>query len=254
MIKIRIEDIKDEGPYDLTIKSTLHPSLWNDEQLNPEITDTLLKITEEFVEFLKVEGIEVEDIQLTGSLANFNWSEYSDIDLHLLIDFSKVDENEDLVKQFFASKKNLWNNRHNIEIKGFEVEIYPQDTKEPHHSTGVYSVSDGKWVTKPARRSFSPSIHDIKSKVKGFIEKFDDIDSLEKIDAFKTKIRKMRKCGLETHGEFSVENLTFKVLRRLGLMNKLRKLETDLYDQSFSIKEEEKCPPTNENSKNYANT
>ena len=105
MTKIRIQD---KNPYDFSIKETLHPDLWEDDALKQEVIEMLLKIADDFIEGLDIDGIEVEDIQFTGSLANFNWSSYSDIDLHLLIDFAKIDENEDLVRQYLNTKKNLW--------------------------------------------------------------------------------------------------------------------------------------------------
>ena len=234
MTKIRIQD---KNPYDFSIKETLHPDLWEDDALKQEVIEMLLKIADDFIEGLDIDGIEVEDIQFTGSLANFNWSSYSDIDLHLLIDFAKIDENEDLVRQYLNTKKNLWNNRHRILIKGFEVEIYPQDVAEEHHSTGVYSIMNEEWVIKPVRKEFSPSIDDIKKKVKDFINKSDVLNSVDKIKALRKRIRKMRKCGLEDKGEYSIENLAFKVLRRINFMKKLRDLEAKLYDKSLSISE-----------------
>ena len=48
----------------------------------------------------------IEDLRLTGSLANYNWSEYSDVDLHLVVDFEKIDEDIELVKAFFDSCQN----------------------------------------------------------------------------------------------------------------------------------------------------
>ena len=107
---------------------------------------------------------EYEDITFTGSLANFNWSKFSDIDLHLLVDFSKVDENTDLVREFFRGKYGIWNKDHDIRIKGFEVEIYVQDSNEAHISTGVYSVLNDEWIVQPVQEEPEIDFENIQMK------------------------------------------------------------------------------------------
>ena len=100
----------------LTINSTLHPKFWSGEELNSKITSKVLAIAQDFFEDLELEGIALEDITFTGSLANYNYTKFSDLDLHLIVDFSKVDDNYDLVREFFIAKSALWNKNHNIKI------------------------------------------------------------------------------------------------------------------------------------------
>jgi predicted nucleotidyltransferase len=69
-------------------------------RMKEEIREPMLKIASNFIEGLPFD-VKIEDITLTGSLANYNWSSYSDVDLHIIVDFSKIDENYDLVKGFF---------------------------------------------------------------------------------------------------------------------------------------------------------
>ena len=230
--------------YDFDTNSFLSPDLWEENILKSEIRDRLLKIVDEFLSFLKL-GLSTSDIQdawLTGSLANYNYTKYSDIDLHILLDFPEIDENEKLVEEFLMSKKNLWNNRHNIKIKGFEVEIYPQNVSEEHHSTGVYSILDEKWIKKPTVPTSEWSrvnLADIKKKVKEITRDIDNVeekeDKLAEIKRLKDKIRRMRRSGLETAGEYSAENLAFKVLRRMGYLGKLNDIQKLEYDKSLSL-------------------
>ena len=236
--------IQSNGSYDFSIKNELHPEIWDGETLKPQIREALLRIAHEFLESLEIEA-EFEDIQFTGSLANFNYTKYSDIDLHILMDFDEIDENQFLVYHYLMSKKNLWNNRHNIMVKGYEVEIYPQNSTEEHHSTGVYSVLDDRWVVSPTETKQSePNIdnQDVRKKVEELSILIDKIplsdDPMETILCLKDKIRKMRKAGLETGGEYSTENLVFKVLRRKGYLDKLEAARMKEYDRQFSIKEE----------------
>jgi len=246
MIKLKIKEqgcgsssISDE--MDFEHKKTLQEDIWDGESLNPEVKEALMAVVEEFKEFLGLEGVIIEDIQFTGSLANYNYTGFSDIDLHLLIDFEKVDENADLVQEYFKSKKNLWNNRHNIRIKGFEVEIYPQNVDEMHHSTGVYSILADKWIKTPKKSHIDVCEACIKNKVDDFKLKIDNLESseniLDEISTLKEKIWGMRKAGLGGKGEFSTENLAFKVLRRTGYLVKLDDIRRLEYDKSFSLKD-----------------
>ena len=56
-----------------------------------------------------------------------------------------------------------------------------------------------------------------------------------KIEKLREKIKKMRSAGLSEKGEFSTENIVFKVLRRTEYMGRLLDLQTKAYDLSLSI-------------------
>ena len=135
---------------DLTYEfhSELNPLIWTNKKLNPDIKEKLLEIAEAFIEFIDID-IDVEDITLTGSLANYNYTKYSDFDLHIVTDFTTYDADADLLKDYFNAKKTVWNTTRDITIKGFDVELYVQNTSEPHHSTGVYSLKNDEWITEP---------------------------------------------------------------------------------------------------------
>ena len=136
--------LNDSKDYDLSsfiVKKELNPKFWNkNNELEPKIREKLLKIAEDFFDSLEIEGIELEDITLTGSLSNYNWSEFSDVDLHILVDFDRLEVDEDTLKDYFRAKQTVWNKKHDIMIRGHEVEIYVQDTNEPHAATAVYSI------------------------------------------------------------------------------------------------------------------
>ena len=206
-----------------------------------DIRKSLLKITNDFVETLGVEFF-IHDIVLTGSLSNYNWSQFSDVDLHILIDFEESKYPITLLKEFFDAKKNVWNEKHDITIKGYDVEIYVQDVNESHVSSGVYSILHNKWVVEPKQES--PNIDDrmIIQKGEEYMKMIDKLiknrnekDILSKIEELRKKIKTFRQSGLESGGEYSYENLTFKLLRRNGYIEKLLKLKTDITDKKLSI-------------------
>jgi len=221
----------------------LNPKIWKDEKLDPSIRRALLKIANEFYIFLNVTA-PVDDVIFTGSLANFNYTKFSDIDVHILIDFSSVDENQELVKKYLMSKKSIWNDRHDIRIKGFEVEMYPQDEKITGElrAGGVYSIVTDVWIKKPEQVDANVDIECVRSKAECLMYEIDsvlsDTNRLQKIERIKDKIRDMRLSGLERSGEFSVENLSFKLLRRSGYLEKLYDTAAKDYDDSLSLSQE----------------
>ena len=127
-----LEELVDPQSVDtsnLLSKNSLSEDLWEKGQrLKPEILQAALKIANEYFEDLKLDpNIKIKDITLTGSLASYNWSDMSDFDLHILIDFNNL-ENRELLEDYLRQKSRVWNMTHKILLKGFEVEIYIQDS------------------------------------------------------------------------------------------------------------------------------
>ena len=216
--------------------------------MNPQVREKLLEIVEDFIEGLPV-PVEVKDITLTGSLANYNWSNYSDVDLHIIVDFLTVDENRVLVKAFFDNARMKWNNEHDIKMKGYDVEIYVEDERESHKSSGVYSILHDKWnkrptkylstIDFPAARRKAEDIEFQVNIISNLITAHKNELALKNIDRLKTKIRNMRRAGLESpQQEFSMENIAFKILRRNDTLGFLNDLKKKAYDDIMSIKEE----------------
>ena len=217
--------------------------------MNPKMRKKLLDITKEFLEDSPIKLPKIDDIQLTGSLANYNYTPKSDLDVHILLDFKKIDEDVDLVKAALDGIRFIWNTKHDIKMKGHEVEMYFQDTKEPHVASGLYSLKKGDWVKKPEYNPPNINDADIKKKfedIKVQIDKLEELTKKYKDDAGKSKtlynygrrlfqkIKKMRQEGLKGVGEFSVGNLAFKFLRNTEYIDKLYGLINQNYDEIYS--------------------
>ena len=251
---------EDTNPEDIdlssfNIKTALNPKFWKDEHLDSRIRMKLLDIADDFIEFLGVDWVKPDDIIMTGSLANYNWNKkFSDIDLHILMDYSKVDKRRDFVDNYFYSQKKLWNDEHkDLKIFGFPVEVYVQDTNEKHSSTGVYSLDKDKWLVEPEREKLSTAKINksmIKNKVADYIDKIEKLLTIyktadddykvrkvsEKADKLFDEIKADRKKGLDkTDNEISNGNLIFKCLRRLGYIEKLVNLKSETYDKMNSL-------------------
>jgi hypothetical protein len=227
-------------------RDELNPKVWdNGDTLNKEVREKLLAVATEFIDFLGV-PILVEDIIFTGSLANYNWSKYSDVDLHVVADFTQFsDDLLPLYQELFKVKKTLFNTDHDIKIFGYDVELYVQDSNEAHFSSGVYSVLNDEWDNKPKKENVKIDKNLIRQKSNQWMEIIDtaleaasDVtadDAREIIKKCRNKLKKYRTCGLEKEGEYSDENLVFKVLRRNGYIEKLMNFENDVVDKELSL-------------------
>ena len=230
----------------IDINDSLNMNVWQtEERVKPEITGRLIRIALDFLDSIGIEHGMVKDITLTGSLANYNWTEFSDIDLHIIAEFREVDDNIKLVKDFFNAKKADWNKTHQIMIKNHEVEIYVQDIREPHISTGVYSLLEDEWLTKPSRQVPKIDYESVKIKAQSIMDQIDRVDnlyssnnfeaSLNVADIIRDKIKRLRRSGLAEKGIYSTENIVFKTLRNNGYIKKIMDLRTNSYDKFMSM-------------------
>lgn len=229
------------------MRDELNSKIWDKGQkIKPEVRKALLKIADDYFEGLDLPNIDIEDITMTGSLANYNWSKYSDVDLHIVIDYKDMPMDEELIQDFLKSKSSSWNDQHDIKIYGFDVELYVQDLNEEHVSSGVYSLLKNEWNVKPEKKKITIKDKSVKDKsnrvmdmIEGLYDKMQETDDFEHIvelaDKIKDKIKKMRQCGLDKGGEFSVENMVFKVLRRNGMLERLNDIKTVAYDKSVTL-------------------
>jgi hypothetical protein len=217
----------------VTINKRLNPKIWHSGELDPKVKSKLMKIARAFQEFVGVE-LEVVDYTITGSNANYTWSEYSDLDLHIVV----AGTPDDAARELYTAKKSLWAQEHDITIRGLPVECYVQGDEEAHHSTGVYSLQHDTWLIEPKKTK--PQIDDqaVDAKKDGIEREIQAAllsRDLEKLRAVKERVAKMRKAGLARAGEWSVENLVFKTLRNLGLIDQIQEKILELEDQELSL-------------------
>ena len=238
------------------IKKELNPKFWKNDRLDSRIRMKLLDIADDFINFLGVDWVKPEDITITGSLANYNWNQkYSDIDLHIIMDYSKVDERTDFVDNYFYSQKKLWNEEHkDLKIFGFPVEVYVQDINKKHTSSGVYSLEKDKWLTEPEREKLSKkkvNKERIKKTVSQYTERIDKlVDDSKNTNGDDYKMRKVyegaqqlfdeikklrREDLLDANNEINEGNIIFKALRRLGYIDKLDKIINKGYNTLNSL-------------------
>lgn len=235
------------------IKDSLNKDIWSANGIKPRIRWRLLQIAEDFWDSVEIKFTEPIDVIITGSIANYNWSSFSDIDLHLVVDFTKIDERKDFIKSFMDAKKNIWNDMHDeLTLAGFNVELYVQDLSDTIDATGIYSLYKNKWLRKPSRSVFltkDVDDDDVRKMAANLINSIDeledqylsemDVDDLQnvsvRVNELYDRIRDIRKKYLDKDGEFSLGDKVYKVLRRSGYLEKLIDLKAKTYDKMMSL-------------------
>jgi len=225
----------------------LNSKFWNNDKLNERIQKKLLSIAIDFYESTNLEQ-PIKDIVLTGSLANYNYNKYSDFDVHIIIDFSKIYGKRDIIKNGIDSYRILWNNAHNITIQGHDVEVYIQDITEKHTASGVYSLLKNKWLIKPKYKKpfidekavderyklFKSGIKQLKKASEKELTPVMAKKYYKATYELKKKIHNERKMGLLTNkAEFSIGNIVFKRLRNTGYFGELISLIHKFYDKIY---------------------
>jgi hypothetical protein len=206
-------------------QNELNPKLWDIDVLRPGLRAKLLKIAKYFFEHLGVD-VAIKDVILTGSNVNYNWTEHSDIDLHVVINYKDIDPNVSLVRDYMLAKKSIWNNSYPLTYKEMPIELYAQDENEPHAATGIYSLMQDKWIKRPNLEQISIDDELIDTKAMPYRYEIDSLNQndpqfLFKVKSLKRRLKQLRQTGLEQSGEYSIENLAFKSLRNSGHLTKL---------------------------------
>lgn len=234
------------------LKDTLNPSIWRQDGdsyvLKSGAHEKLLSIAMKFWDSLGFDDEDISDILLVGSSCNYNWSDVSDIDLHLVVNFADIDDNTRMIEDYFRTKSKQWNNAHeNLHIGNSPVEVFVQDTTSTCGDNSKYSLIDNKWLVEPKKGDLGElsnndtirrksamlmSIIDGMEKASQSCE--DEGELYDDIQDFLSKLSGFRKKGLSRGGEMDYDNIVYKVLRRAGYLQQIYDLSDRLFDRIYS--------------------
>lgn len=259
---LRIEEFSflNEGRISPFYSDELNPDIWERKTigeksqwvLDEDIRKKLLTIGEDF--FKSYEEIfgerEYEDIIFTGSLANYNYTDLSDFDVHVLMNTSGIDDDHpEILNEAIQGIRFRWNLRHNIKIRGYDVELFLQKTEDPDASTASYSLTRNEWIKIPKYKVPFVEESELEKRYLAYVYEIDQLEArllhsteipsnakelYKRAKELKKKIQKMRGESLREEGEFSMGNLTFKKLRSSGYIEKLIGIISKSYDKIFS--------------------
>ena len=224
----------------LAYHNKLNPRIFDNRIIRPLVREKLLEIGRAWQKFSRIGDDQVKDIILTGGNCAFNYTRKSDLDVHIVINKNKFNNDRNLVDLFFDAKKSQWASAHNNRVMGYPVELYCQDIADHLVAAGVYSLLNNRWIIEPHHEKLSFTndqnllklIDDYKKEINSLLT---NTPTLAKLKAMKERLKNLRKQGLENGGEFSLENLTFKELRNSGFLGRLNDSQAEIVDKDLSL-------------------
>lgn len=219
----------------VTIQDKLNPVLWSDNKLRPEIKEKIMDLINEFQSTLDI-PLTILDINIVGSNASYNYTDKSDVDVHIITNFDEYGYPEELVQAAMNSFKTNFNNKYDVKYNGFDVELYVEDVKSSPQSNGIYSVVRDEWIKEPIK--LEPIDVDLEPEYSNYVNRINKIltngnesDILKVID----DLYLLRRNSLVVDGEFGKGNLVFKTIRNDGLLDALKERRIELASKELSI-------------------
>lgn len=209
------------------IHDILNPKIWDkNNSLLPDVQTKILEIVEEFRNNLEIH-LDVADIHLVGSNASYNYTQYSDLDIHIITNMELYDSSQEIIQAYFNAERSNFNKNYDITIRGIHAELYIEDINASTFSNGIYSVFENRWIIFPKKLENVPQI-DISKEINLYTNKINNLINnnldINNIINIINKLYIIRKNSLLVDGEFGKGNLIFKELRNLGLLDKLKDL------------------------------
>lgn len=222
----------------LELHDKLNPKIWNsDNTLRDDVKEKLDEIVDEFAESIDI-PLSIIDVHIVGSNASYNYTDHSDLDLHCIVNFARLDADPSVIEAWMWAQKKIFNDEYDITIRGIDVEIYVEDVGSATMSNGIYSLFEGEWIKfpEPIQVSIDENTIDEKfNKIIPEIEKILSQEDLNEVEDMIDELYLMRKNGLATDGEYGVGNQTFKAIRNAGYLDQLKDKVLELKSEELSI-------------------
>ena len=232
---------------DIEKHETLNSAIFDVEtqEMLPEVREKLLEIADNFVDEVHEDelDLEVKDIVLIGSNANYNYTKDSDLDVHIIAS-SKPDCNKKHLNQIYQAYKSMFNKNYDITIHGIPTEIYVEMDEVNARSGGIYSIKDNKWLKQPKQfevpdidyDAFYKEFEKWEERYFELVNYLDDYENAsEEVDKYIDDIYEVRQEGIERGGETDTYNLVFKEIRNRGYLDHLKDLKTELASKEMSL-------------------
>ena len=228
---------------DLTLRfrDNLNEKFWINGKLRPEVRRSLMNFAKSFADYVDLNDVAIIDVLMLGGNAGYNYTKFSDIDVHLVVDTKFIPQcDPNLIDDYYMDKKTLWELTHDVKIYGAPVEPYierPGVVRKK--SQGVYSVLKNYWIQEPTKFEDDFDENELIKKTRNLKNKIDTLIKSEKPEALKSivkKLRMARSSSLDKFGEYGFENLVFKELRNSGYIDKVRGSVLSFKNKSLSLK------------------
>lgn len=219
------------------VHNTLNPKLFNsNDELRTEVKQKILKVVEQFIDMMVI-PVEVLDIQLVGSNCSYNYTDKSDLDVHVIVNYEDINLPQEVIQDIFNLEKSNFNDKFDILIRGIGLEMYIQDVKSGISSNGIYSVLSDNWIKFPNKIDDVP-IYDVGKYVDVWEDRINDAlqsNEIEKVQRLLNNLYLMRKNSIAKDGEYGKGNQIFKELRNLGLISELKDAKRKFISKDLTL-------------------
>jgi len=238
---IKASDLRETADLTLRFRDNLNEKFWINGKLRPEVRRSLMNFAKAFADYVDLNDVAIIDVLMLGGNAGYNYTKFSDIDVHLVVDTKYIPQcDPNLIDDYYMDKKTLWELTHDVKIYGAPVEPYierPGVVRKK--SQGVYSVLKNYWIQEPTKFEDDFDENELIKKTRNLKNKIDTLIKSEKPEALKSivkKLRMARSSSLDKFGEYGFENLVFKELRNSGYIDKVRGSVLSFKNKSLSLK------------------
>ena len=218
----------------------LNKDLFDGDQMRPEVKDKIMQVVDVFMNKLKEDGIELEplDVLVLGSNASYNYTEHSDIDVHIIADTNIYEDKDALAIKLYNAYRQIFNSKYDPMIRGHELELYVEPDECNANSNGIYSVMNDDWVKVPQKKNIpEPDMKEVNRLLKPFEDRYKKAETIEDIDSLINDIYIERQAGILTGGEYDIRNQCFKEFRNRGYLDDLKQRKVDLETKEMSLEE-----------------
>lgn len=222
------------------VSEQLNPKLWQqDGTLRPEVHDKLIEIQDQFIEELNENNIPVAvlDAWIVGSNASYNYTDQSDLDLHIIVDSNASSCDAAVLQILYNYFKSNFNSKYDISIHGIDVELYIEDVNSNAVSNGIYSLKQDKWIKKPIKADI-PEVQIDSELLQKWVDKYNNVVagvSAQTAQSLVNELYLLRKQSLATEGEYGQGNLIFKEFRNNAYLDKLKEIAAGDKSKELSL-------------------
>lgn len=205
------------------IHNELNPKLWENNQLRKDVELKITEIVDQFISTCDI-PLSIVDVHLVGSQASYNYTQYSDLDVHIISNFEIIDCPKEILQTAYNSVKAKFNSDYDITLKGIEVELYVEDVQSSVTSNGIYSMFKHEWIKFPKKLTNIPQV-DVSQDIAEWTEKINRVletNDSDKIEQMINELYEVRQTSLYVEGEYGRGNQLFKEIRNIGLLDKLK--------------------------------
>lgn len=219
----------------VTVRDELNPVLWSNHKLRPEVKEKIMELVDEFNSTLDI-PLTILDINIVGSNASYNYTDKSDVDVHIVTNFEEYGYPQEFVQAAMNAFKANFNNKYDITYGGYNVEVYVEDVKSSPQSNGIYSVLSDSWIKEPAPLpqidvDLEPELTEFTDRINQILTTGTELDIIKVID----DLYLLRRNSLVVGGEFDKGNLIFKQLRNDGLLDALKERRIEISSKELSL-------------------